>query len=220
MENAEAQTGADSSKALGHICSDFPQTRATRTVTRCGTAASPTRVPRPTEGAVSMRSRQAGDGGPRQPVHKSDRIGIRECSWKGHDEFFNDIRRVVKDAQTWSAIKTMMRRAAAGTAREVRWEYPCASSTGMIGELKHTEHGEVEYSDPAGNTIVESADIHYRVYFNEPRFCPAELWAMGAGTKSLHPQFEGTDQQDDIEIAVLRASQTTPGGTELHSFNP
>ena len=121
----------------------------------------------------------------------------------------------VSDAATWQGIKAMMLAAAGGTARDVRWEFPCASSNGMIGELKYSEQGEVRYLVGNSEPVVESAEIHYRVYFAEPKLCPAELWAMGFGVKSLHPHFVPTDQQADIEIAMLRASQSSPTGTDL-----
>jgi hypothetical protein len=131
------------------------------------------------------------------------------------------MKRVGIDWQTWNNVKTMMRAAADGTARDVVWEYPCQSSNGVIGELKHEEAGEVRYIDDAnGIEVVESAMIRYRVYINEPNLCPEELWAMGFGAKSHHPHYPSTNQQTDIELATLRASQTDQTGRDLPQFNP
>lgn len=154
----------------------------------------------------------------RQPRKESDRIGIRRCTWKYHPEFVADLRRIGVDKHTWRAIVAMLRRAADGTARKVDWEFPCASSTGIIGELKHAEEAEIKCLDADNNVAFETTTNHYRVYFNEPHLCPEELWAMGAGVKSHHPYFVGTNQQDDIQLAALRASQTDPTGRDLYDL--
>ncbi|MGB3485248.1 MAG: hypothetical protein WBB07_23915 [Mycobacterium sp.] len=154
----------------------------------------------------------------RQPRQESDRIGIRQCNWKYHGAFIEDLKRISVDAQTWASLKTMLKRAADGTAQDVNWEYPCASSSGIVGELKHDEIGEVRYLDTDSNPVVDQAMIHYRIYFNEPTLCPEELWAMGGGAKSHHPEYVGTDQQTDIELSRLRASQVDPTGCDLYNF--
>ncbi|KZF07842.1 hypothetical protein A2J03_22620 [Rhodococcus sp. EPR-157] len=118
---------------------------------------------------------------------------------------------------TWVAIRTQLRRAANGTVREEDWEYPCESSRGAIGEIRYDEAGEVRAIKPDG-AIFEEAIIHYRVYFNEPKLCPEELWAMGAGSKSWHIDHIGTVQQDDIDLAVARSNGTSATGVELLPF--
>lgn len=159
------------------------------------------------------------EGVNREPRLESDRIGIRKCTWKYHVAFVDDAKRIRVDHATWQAIKTMMFAAADGTARDVIWEFPCESSHGSIGELKHEEQDEVQSFQP--NCVgVETAEIHYRVYFSEPKLCPEELWAMGLGVKSHHPEFVGTDQQSDIELASLRASQSGPTGNGLRDLTP
>ena len=155
----------------------------------------------------------------RSSPHETDRIGIFECTWKRHGEFAGDIGRLNLDTDTWVALKMLMRRAAAGTVRLDEWEYPCASSRGAIGELKHHEECEVT-AIKADRAVPESATVHYRVYFAEPAVSPEELWALGMGAKSWHPDFVGTNQQDDIELAMGRANTTTPQGVELLTFSP
>lgn len=155
----------------------------------------------------------------REPRQESDRIGIHKCTWKYHSEFVNDLRRVGVDGQAWSGIKQMLKSAADGTARDdINWEYPCASSNGIIGELKYDQECDVTYLVADVGKVVDSTTVCYRIYFNEPALCPQELWAMGIGAKSLHPHYVGTDQQVDIEVAKLRASQTSSMGSDLHDL--
>ena len=153
----------------------------------------------------------------RLPRHESDRIGKVQCSWKRHAEFGHDVGRLQIDRDTWIALKTQLRRAATGTIRDKDWEYPCGSSHGAIGEIRHDEEGEVQVIRTDA-VIMEPATIHYRVYFNEPRLCPQELWSMTAGAKCLHPDYVGTDQQEDIDIAVGRSNSTSLRGVELEPF--
>jgi hypothetical protein len=140
-----------------------------------------------------------------------------QCSWKRHSEFGHDVVRLQLDVDTWIALKAQLRRAAHGTIRDADWEYPCGSTHGAIGEIRYDEEGEVQVIHP-DSVVMEPATIHYRVYFNEPRLCPQELWGMGAGAKSLHPDYVGTDQQTDIDVAVGRTNATSGRGVELLTF--
>ncbi|MCT1353837.1 MULTISPECIES: hypothetical protein [unclassified Gordonia (in: high G+C Gram-positive bacteria)] len=153
----------------------------------------------------------------RAPRHNSDRIGVINCSWKRHSDLAHDIGRLRVDKDTWVAIKAQLRRAAIGTIRDEDWEYPCESTRGAIGEIRYDEEAEVEaiYSD---RVITETTTVNYRVYFNEPVLCPEELWGMGAGAKSLHPDYVGTEQQADIDVAVGRTNSTSATGRELLTF--
>lgn len=173
------------------------------------------------ERRVECGQRCSGAGGGREmsrsPRHESDRIGKVQCSWKRHTEFSKDVARLQIDADTWIALKTQLHRVATGTVRDDEWEYPCGSSHGAIGEIRYDEEGEVRVIR-AASAVKEPATIHYRVYFNEPRLCPEELWSMGAGAKSLHPDYLGTDQQTDIDIAVARTNGTSALGVELLTF--
>lgn len=153
----------------------------------------------------------------RVPRHESDRIGKVQCSWKRHGELANDLGRLRIDVDTWIALKTQLKRAATGTIRNQDWEYPCGSTRGAIGEIRYDEEGEVQVIRP-DSIVMEAATINYRVYFNEPSLCPQELWGMSAGGKSLHPDYLGTDQQTDIDMAVGRTNMTTPRGVELLTF--
>jgi hypothetical protein len=140
-----------------------------------------------------------------------------QCSWRRHPDFGNDVGRLQIDADTCIALKTQLRRAANGTIRDGDWEYPCASTRGAIGEIRHDEEGEVQVIR-SHSVVMEPATIHYRVYFSEPRLCPQELWGMGAGAKSHHPDYVGTDQQTDIDIAVARTNATSELGVGLLTF--
>lgn len=111
-----------------------------------------------------------------------------------------------------------MAAAADGTARDVNWEYPCRTTNGIVGELKHDEWTEVRFPDADGNIVEHETIAYYRIYYNEPAACPNELWAMGIGVKSHNEHFVGTNQQDDVEIAALRASQCHETGVGLFEF--
>ncbi len=156
-------------------------------------------------------------GSRRSPRHESDRIGVHQCDWRRHPSFADDIGRLQVDPDTWSAMKTLLRRTAQGTVRDEEWEYPCASSNGMLGELKMQEEDEVDVISPAGVSR-EAITVHYRLYFNEPKPCPTDLWAMGAGAKALHASYPSTDQQNDIDVSKGRVMMTTPAGNELQHF--
>jgi hypothetical protein len=155
----------------------------------------------------------------REPRHETDRIGILICTWRRHAEFGGDVGRLGIDRDTWAAMKSLMRRAARGTVRENEWEFPCATSSGSLGELKLYEADEVSYV-AEGQKVIDEVTIHYRIYFNEPTLCPEELWAMGAGAKCEHPEYVGTDQQADIAVAVGRTYACSANGNELLTFDP
>lgn len=148
----------------------------------------------------------------------SDRIGLVQCTWKRHAEFANDLGRLSIDRDTYFGIKAQLRRAANGTVRDEDWEYPCGTTRGAIGEIRYDEQGEVEVIR-IDRVDQEEAIINYRVYFNEPTLCPEELWGMGMGAKSLHKDFIGTSQQDDIDLAVARTNTTSANGAELDTFS-
>ena len=146
--------------------------------------------------------------------HESTRIGKCQCSWKRHASFGDDVKRFAIDRDTWEGIKDAMKRMANGSSRAREWDFPCASTRGLIGELRYNEHAEIHEKDGA----ITDVEVCYRVYFAEPKLCPVELWAMLLGRKCRDDRLPQSDQQTDIDTARARAEYTSQSGNELGDF--